>query len=59
MDEVENFFCQFSTRALMVSGMGCYAEKCEKKPKSLYPTVHKSLDNVPQTCIELQYFNFF
>jgi hypothetical protein len=41
MDEVKNFFCQFPNPwALRVSGMGCYTSKCEKKSKSLHPTVH-------------------
>ncbi len=41
MDQVENFFCQFPNPwALRVSGMGGYTSKCEKKSKSLHPTVH-------------------
>ncbi len=40
MDEVENFFCQFPNPwTLRVSGTGCYTSKCEKKSKSLHPTV--------------------
>ncbi len=44
MDEVENFFCQFSNPwALRVSGMGGYTSKCEKKSKSLHPTLQCTL----------------
>ncbi len=40
MDEVANFFCQFPNPwALRVSGMGGYTSKCEKKSKSLHPSV--------------------
>jgi hypothetical protein len=40
MDEVENFFCQFPNPwTLRVSGMGCYTSKCEKKSKSLHPSI--------------------
>ncbi len=45
MDEVEVFFCQFPNPwALRVSGVGCYTSKCEKKSKSLHPTVHSVLE---------------
>ncbi len=44
MDEVENFFCHFlNPWALQVAGMGGYTSKCEKKSKSLHPTVHPYL----------------
>ncbi len=34
------FFCQFPNPwTLRVSGMGCYTSKCEKKSKSLHPSV--------------------
>jgi hypothetical protein len=40
MDKVEIFICQFPNPwALRVSGMGGYTSKCEKKSKSLHPTV--------------------
>ena len=39
--KLKNFFCQFPNPwTLRVSGMGGYASKCEKKSKSLHPTVH-------------------
>jgi hypothetical protein len=35
------FFCQFPNPwAVRVSGMGGYTSKCEKKSKSLHPSVH-------------------
>ena len=35
------FFCQFTNPwTLRVSGMGGYTSKCEKKSKSLHPSVH-------------------
>ncbi len=38
------FFCQFPNPwALRVSGMGGYTSKCEKKSKSLHPTVQAAL----------------
>ncbi len=41
MDEIENFFCQFPNPwSLRVSGMVCYTSKCEKKSKSLHPSIH-------------------
>jgi hypothetical protein len=40
MDEVGVFFGQFPNPwALRMSGMGGYTSKCEKKPKSLHPSV--------------------
>jgi hypothetical protein len=43
----KNFFCQFPNPwALRVSGMGGYTSKCEKKSKSLHPSVHVHLYNV-------------
>ncbi len=39
-DEVENFLGQFlNPWTLRLSEMGCYTSKCEKKSKSLHPTV--------------------
>jgi hypothetical protein len=39
--KLKNFFCQFPNPwTLRVSGMGGYASKCEKKSKSLHPSVH-------------------
>ncbi len=38
--KLKNFFCQFPNPwTLRVSGMGGYTSKCEKKSKSLHPTV--------------------
>jgi hypothetical protein len=40
--KLKNFFCQFPNPwTLRVSGMGGYTSKCEKKSKSLHPTVHQ------------------
>jgi hypothetical protein len=45
MDEVEKFFCQFPNPwTLRVSGMGGYTSKCEKKSKSLHPSVQADMN---------------
>jgi hypothetical protein len=42
--KLKKFFCQFPNPwTLRVSGMGGYTSKCEKKSKSLHPTVHSWL----------------
>ncbi len=64
MDEVEIFFCPFPNPwALKVSGMGGYTSKCEKKSKSLHPTVQGpcperfDLSFVPFFCKRDKVFN--
>ncbi len=48
IDEVEIFFCQFPNPwAIRVSGMGGYTSKCEKKSKSLNPTLHVCILYIP------------
>jgi hypothetical protein len=51
MDEVENFFCQFPNPwPLRVSGMGCYASKCNLKTKQNHCTLLYSTSKFNECC---------